>query len=176
MSNTTCCDLKSRWKAFHSAGVDRLPLLCVSTRLIISLFFRLFEGERFDVARCSTEKAADTRTSRWYRSADCHGSYKRRRQSSSLQHIRDRISQLWSQPEPNRIYIRLAQAALSVRRKLRTLAFCGKPITTRIHSVIWETDSSWTIEISISIRQAAVQLWTEPLYKLHMIHSCCNPL
>lgn len=141
--------------------LDRIPVL--SVRLIIPLFFRLFEVERFGIAQHSAEEAADsadTRTSERYRPADCHGSCERRRQGPSVRHVRDRIS---PQLEPNEAYSRLARilsrAALSVRQGLRTLPRSGKPIASGIHSAIWETESSRSIKINIAIHQPAVQLY-----------------
>lgn len=137
-------------------------------------FFRLFEDERFSVARRSTEKTNITRTNQRYCPADCHGGYKRRRQSPSVLHVRNRI--LWFQPELNGIYSRLvriariSQDALSVRQGLRTLPRSGKPITSRTHSDIWERESSRSIKINIAIRQAVIQLWTKPLQSNHMTH------
>lgn len=144
----------------ESQNVDLFEMRTIDSHVFSSRL--LPRGEWLSVSRRSAEKAAVTRTCRRrYRPADCDGSYKRRCQSQGASRIRDRI--LRSPSKPVKSYFRsvriLFHGALSAWQEgCYALPRPGKPIVSKIHPALWETESSRSIKINITIHHTAEKI------------------
>lgn len=163
----------SIFRCLSGGNLRMLIYFEIDAHLTIAFPSRLLpQGEWFSVSRRSAEKTAVIRANhRRYRSTDRSGGYKRRCQSQGAHRVRDRILQPGSKSVKTyfqAVRILFPDALSACQKECYTLPPPGKPITSKTHSALWETESinRQSIKIYIAISHTSVKISVKRLTTL----------